>query len=55
MLSPSLTDKRTLDKNRMVILTFVGDVLEDLNFKLCRDTLGIFLSHLDEPICGVNR
>ena len=54
MSGPNLADKRTVDESkptRTVALIFVGDVLEDLNFKLCRNTLPVFVSHLDEPVC----
>jgi len=47
MSGPSLADKCTVDESkptRTVALIFVGDVLEDLDFKLCRNTLPVFLS-----------
>lgn len=46
MFGPSLADQRTLDKSRptrMVGFIFAGDVLEDFNFKFCRNTLDTFL------------
>ena len=53
MSGPSLADKRTIDERkptRTVALIFVGDVLEDLNFKFCRNPLPVFLSHLDDML-----
>src|SRR5258706_7573557 len=58
MSGPSLADKRTVDESKptsTVDLIFVGDVLEYLDFKLCRNALPVFLSHLDEPECWLNR
>ena len=57
MSGPSLADKRTVDKStptRTVILIFIGDVLEDLDFKLCRNTPRKFFSGPDGPVCMVN-
>src|SRR5258708_7008341 len=58
MLGPSLADKRAVDESKptsTVGLIFVGDVLEDLDFKFCRNALPLFLSHPDEPVCWLNR
>ena len=56
MSGPSLANEGTVDESkptRTVALIFVGDVLEDLNFKFCRNPPPVFLSHLDEPVCEV--
>jgi len=53
MSGPSLADKRAVDESKqtkMVALIFVGDVLEDLPFKLRRNAPPVFLSHPVEPV-----
>ena len=54
MAGPSLADKRTVGESKPTRMA-AGDVLEDLDFELCRNAPCVFLSHLDEGVCWVNR